>query len=71
MLPGTCDACQQMMPFDEHLAGRTVRCKRCGRGWVRFPASTGITASVPVFAGKGPTGPPDTAITAQRPIPDI
>ena len=50
MLTGTCDACYQTTTFEEHLAGRAVGCKQCGQGWVRFPACTGITASVPGFA---------------------
>jgi hypothetical protein len=66
MLTGACDACQETATFEDHLAGTTVRCDRCGRGWVRVPPVAGITASVPNFAEKGSTRPPDTAITDRR-----
>jgi hypothetical protein len=36
-LTGACDACHETAPFEKHLAGMTVRCQRCGQGWVRVP----------------------------------
>ncbi len=36
-LTGACDACHEPASFENHLAGMTVRCKRCGQGWVRVP----------------------------------
>jgi hypothetical protein len=65
MLTGACDTCHETMSFEDHLAGMNIRCKQCGQGWVRVPTTAGVAASVPAFADKAPTIPPDTAVTDQ------
>ena len=66
VLTGTCDVCHETMPFADHLAGTTVRCKHCSQGRVHVAAATGITASIPSYAEERINILPDTAVTDRR-----
>ena len=68
MLTGACNVCHETISFEDALAGLPLRCKQCGQGWIRVPSAPGVTASVFNFTENGPTTPPDTATTDQRPI---
>jgi hypothetical protein len=68
MLTGACDGCHETAAFEDHLAGMTVRCKRCGQGWVRVPPTPGPTASVYAVAATGSTTAVNTAATDEPPM---
>jgi hypothetical protein len=67
MITGTCDTCGQASSVVDHLAGLTIRCKLCGKGWIALPrparaepavsevpAKSAITPSVPTAPERSP-----------------